>query len=336
MIRVTAPARLHFGPFGLPLEGASCWPDRHGVAAIPVRRFGGAGLMVEGPALRLSIVPAPEWWAEGPLAGRALAFARRFASTVAGGALSPQRLVVESVPPEHCGFGTGTQLGMAVARALAEVALTPDRDDAALARRTGRGSRSALGVYGFARGGFLVEGGKRDEAALSPLVARVCFPEAWRVVIAIPPGPAGLHGHRERQAFHQLAAGQVPLTTTDALCRLVLLGMLPALIEEDLDAFGEALYDFNARAGEMFAAVQGGTYASAAVAELVAFIRRQGVRGVGQSSWGPAVFAVAAGEEQAQALAGRVQAHFELAPSKVFVTRGCNRGALLQMTAVTR
>lgn len=327
MIRVTAPARLHFGLLSLPAEGEDFWPDRHGKPALPVRRFGGAGLMVEGPALRLRAEPAPRWSAEGPLSERALDFARRFAGTVPSGALAPQRLVVESAPPEHCGFGTGTQLGLAVARALAGAAGLPDLGAVELARRAGRGLRSALGVHGFARGGFLVESGKRSPDEVSPLVARLPFPEPWRVVLALPPAEAGLHGQREREAFRDLRARPGAPAETDALCRLALLGLLPALLEEDVEAFGEALYDFNARAGAAFVAAQGGTYAGPRVAEVVDFVRRQGVRGVGQSSWGSAVFAVVADEGRAEHLARRLRGQFALGPAGAFVTRARNHGA---------
>src|SRR5947209_5565520 len=122
MTRVTAPARLHFGLLSLPAEGEDFWPDRHGRPALPARRFGGVGLMVEAPALRLRAEPAPAWSAEGPLSQRALDFARRFAQTVPAGSLAPRRLVIEAAAPEHSGFGTGTQLGLAVARALAAAA----------------------------------------------------------------------------------------------------------------------------------------------------------------------------------------------------------------------
>jgi beta-RFAP synthase len=327
MIRVTAPARLHFGLLSLPAEGESYWPDRHGALAIPVRRFGGVGLMIESPALRLRVEPAADWSAEGPLAERALAFAHRFAATLPDGALTPQRFAIESAPPEHCGFGTGTQLGLAVAKALAIAAGLPDLDAVELARRVGRGLRSALGIHGFAQGGFLVEGGKRSDEEVSPLVARVAFPEEWRIVVAIPQVEAGLFGESEREAFRELL-GRPALDGIDALCRLVLLGMLPALIERDLDTFGEALHDFNARAGEVFAPVQGGIYADRRVEEIVASLRRLGVRGVGQSSWGPAVFAVVGDEKRASDLAQRLR-HDGI---RVFVTRACNHGA---ETAVT-
>ncbi|HKI34021.1 MAG TPA: hypothetical protein VKA46_19365 [Gemmataceae bacterium] len=327
MIRVTAPARLHFGLLSLPADGEDFWPDRHGEPVLPVRRFGGAGLMIENPALRLRVEPAADWSAAGPLADRALDFAHRFAATVTGGILAPQRLVIESAPPEHCGLGSGTQLGLAVGRALAVAASQPDLRAVELAPRVGRGLRSALGVHGFAHGGFLVESGKRAEQAVSTLAVRLPFPETWRVVVAVPPGEPGRHGDREREAFRQLRGRPVPACTTAALCRLLLLGLLPALIERDLDRFGEALYDFNARVGEAFAPVQGGTYASRGVAEVVAFVRRQGVRGVGQSSWGPAVFAILDDEERAGDLARRLRREVALGEAPVFVTRGCNHGA---------
>jgi beta-RFAP synthase len=326
MIRVRAGARLHFGLLSLPAEGEVHWPDRHGVAALPARRFGGVGLMVEAPGVELTAAPATAWSAEGPLAERALAFARRFNEGLPA-ALPPRRLIVASAPVEHSGLGTGTQLGLAVARALAVAAGRDDLDAVALARRVGRGRRSALGVHGFAHGGFLVEAGKREPEDIAPLVARLPFPDSWRVVLAVLPAPEGVHGEREQQAFVRLRTRPAGFAAADSLCRLVLLGMLPALAEQDLEAFGEALYDFNARVGEMFAAAQGGTYASPAVAEVVAFLRREGVRAVGQSSWGPAVFAIVADQDWADDLAARLRRQFGLNAAEALVTRGWNHGA---------
>jgi beta-RFAP synthase len=198
-----------------------------------------------------------------------------------------------------------------------------------LARHVGRGLRSALGVHGFERGGFLVEGGKRSADELSPLVAHAAFPEDWRAVLVLPPRGVGLHGPGERAAFDRLAQLPPPRRQTEALCRLVLLGLLPALAERDLTAFGEALYEFNARSGELFAPVQGGLYATPLVAETVAFVRGLGVRGVGQSSWGPAVFAVVEDESRAPDVAHRVRGRFGAGGTEAFVTRACNRGAII-------
>jgi beta-ribofuranosylaminobenzene 5'-phosphate synthase len=327
MIRVRTPSRLHFGLLSLP--SSASWPNFQGHEVVPARRFGSVGLMIQAPGVQLTTQPAAAWSAEGPLAERALAYAQRFIQTLAPEIVQPQHLVVEASAAEHVGLGTGTQLGLAVARALALAFGLRGLSVVDLAQRVGRGARSALGLHGFAQGGFLVEGGKGSSETAAPLVARVAFPQAWRIVLVLPPWETGLHGTAEEEAFGQLRSAHIGQETTDSLCRLVLLGILPALVESDLLAFGEALYDFNARVGETFRTVQRGTYASQAVAEVIAFVRQQGVRGVGQSSWGPVVFAATADAEQAENLVGRMRARFGLAATEVFVVAPCNRGAVV-------
>jgi beta-RFAP synthase len=320
MISVHAFSRLHFGLLN-PWRGQG-------------RSFGGVGLMVERPSLRLRVEASETWSSSGALGERVLAFAQRFAQAARQEEgekdLAPRHVAVEEVGPEHAGLGVGTQLGLAVASALAASwGLTCDLRT--LARRVGRGLRSAVGAHGFAQGGLIVEAGKSVPDRLAPLVARQPFPEAWRLVLILPGERAevGVHGGREVEAFAQLEARPGSPERTDVLCRLVLLGLLPALVEADVDTFGEALYEFNRRVGEAFAPVQGGVYASPRVAELVAFVRGQGVCGVGQSSWGPTVYAVVADADRAQRLAGRLRDHFGLPEASVLVTAACNHGATI-------
>ena len=324
MIRVQAPSRLHFGLLSLSTEDR--WPDREGQGTLLGRRFGGVGLMVQSPGVCLSAVPADRWEASGALADRVRKAALLLAETLPADARRPLHVHIEQCAPEHAGLGTGTQLELAVGKAVAS-ACGIELDAVELARRLGRGQRSGLGIHGFTHGGFLVDGGKGAGTEVAPLLARHDFPEPWRLVLAIPSWASGLHGTRERQAFQQLQDQGASLAATDALCRLVMLGLLPALIDRDLPAFGEALYDFNARVGEAFASVQGGIYAHPGLAELVAFIRQQGVRGVGQSSWGATVFAIAADPEQAENLAGKVRQRFGLGDVEVFSSIASNRGA---------
>jgi beta-RFAP synthase len=219
---------------------------------------------------------------------------------------------------------------MAVARALTASVGLESLSAPELARLAGRGNRSALGVHGFLHGGFLVEAGKRSMQELSPLVARVSFPDEWRILLVLPSAQRGLHGALETEAFERLHGQHLDLRATEALCRLVLLEMLPALAERDLDAFGEAVYDFNVRVGAGFAAVQGGIYAHAAVAELVTWLRQQGLRGVGQSSWGPAVFALVGDPEQAESWSRRIQRQFGLDEAHIYSTAACNHGASIE------
>jgi beta-ribofuranosylaminobenzene 5'-phosphate synthase len=330
MITVQTASRLHFGLLSFP--AGSKWPNHLGEMSVPARRFGGAGLMIQAPGSSLRLRPAKEWSAEGPLADRALAFARNFTESVkARGAEvpgSPQHIQVDRIATEHAGLGTGTQLALAVARGLSEAwGLSISPED--LVRHVSRAARSALGFHGFFHGGFLVEAGQTPSTVISPLIARVPFPESWRIVLVIPPWGTGLHGQEESDAFRQLHA--LPLQQTEKLCRLLLLGLLPALTERDLAAFGEALFDFNHSAGQAFAAIQHGVYAGPRIAELIEFIHRQGIAGVGQSSWGPTVFAIVEDESRGAELARRIRDTFALEENEIIVTTACNQSAVVKV-----
>ncbi len=324
MIEVRAPSRLHFGL--LHSASARAWKNIDGEPSLPARRFGGVGLLIDDPGLQLRIEPAKEWSALGPVADRALDFARRFTATLPPNAIGPQTIFVDRGPPEHCGLGTGTQVGLSVAKALAIASGHPEWDSVELAKRVGRGVRSAVGIHGFNRGGLIVEGGKRDDQAIAPLVAHEVLPTEWRVVLIVPGAELGLHGAAERLAFDQLTADTDP-TLTDTLCRLVLLAMLPAIRERDCRLFGEALYDFNARVGEQFSKAQGGRYASPLCSRIVEFVRERGITGVGQSSWGPALFAITEDESSARTLARQIEGEFRTAV-RLWLTRP-SRGAVI-------
>src|SRR3569832_588707 len=102
---VEAPGRLHFGLLDL----------RGGMG----RRFGGVGAPAPGVSVRVAVSPASDVVAEGSESERAADFARRFLAyhRIRGGA----RIVVECLIPAHAGLGSGTQLGLSIANALAEL-----------------------------------------------------------------------------------------------------------------------------------------------------------------------------------------------------------------------
>ena len=77
--------------------------------------------------------------------------------------------------------------------------------------------------------------------------------------------------------------------------------------EADLERFGSALTAVQAITGGWFAPVQGGTFTPGASAELVRGMAQWGAAGVGQSSWGPAVYGIVEGDEAARRLADRVR-----------------------------
>jgi beta-ribofuranosylaminobenzene 5'-phosphate synthase len=288
---VEAGARLHFGV--LDLRGALG------------RRFGGLGAAIPSPSLLLEAARAPDGVsAEGPDSARAAEFARRFLSVhgIAEGA----RLVVHQRIPAHSGLGSGTQLGLSVARALAELYGLP-AEPAELARAVSRGQRSAIGTWAFALGGFIVEGGRRpEEAGIAPLIGRFEIPGRWRCVVAVPPGSPGLSGEAEAAAFEQLPPP--PEAEVERVSHLVLMQLLPALVEGDLGSFGEALSAVQRITGAWFAPQQGGVFAPGDGETLIRRMAAWGAAGVGQSSWGPAVYGLVEGADAGLALAQRCRA----------------------------
>lgn len=321
-VRIRAPSRLHFGLLSFPAPAR--WLGAPGTEDVPARRFGGAGLMIEAPGLIFTARPSKDWSAEGPLAARALSYARRV-----GSQSSPQHLTIESAPPEHAGLGTGTQLALAVgcaaAGGLGRVV--------EIAHKLGRGQRSALGVHGFMMGGFVVDGGKALGDKLAPLIAHAPFPDAWRMVLVVPTASPSVHGLQESKAFADLENSAASPERTERLCRLLVLGLLPGVVDADFPAFSEALYGFNRLAGEVFAPVQGGLYASSQIAESIEFIRGLGFLGAGQSSWGKTVFAAAEDDAQADFLAQRLRERLGQHSVHVIVTAAANRGAVLDTLA---
>jgi beta-RFAP synthase len=205
-------------------------------------------------------------------------------------------------PADHVGLGVGTQLALATAAGLRRFMGLPELEIEELAAGLGRAGRSAVGTYGFRLGGLIVDSG-RNNAEREPahrLRQRLPIPESWRFVTIRPRQLAGLAGEREQEAFAKLPP--VPAHVTTELWRITDDEILPALQLGACAAFGEAVYQFGRLAGECFAAVQGGAFASATISELVTKIRSFGVPGVGQSSWGPTVFAVTKNEDQATQL----------------------------------
>src|SRR5689334_17385534 len=101
MIQVQTPARLHFGLLNVGVPEA--WSTIDGEQVIPARQFGGVGMMINEPALKVRVEHAGEWSASGPMAERALAFARDFAATI--GELPPHQIHVTTEAIPHAGFG---------------------------------------------------------------------------------------------------------------------------------------------------------------------------------------------------------------------------------------
>ena len=304
-VTISTPSRLHFGLLRFEqAEGPS---------------FGGLGMMIAEPRCTVRISASHEWLASGPDAHRAITSAKKALDFIATQEAAGQRPagaaqetppalaieIIEAIPPHH-GLGSGTQLALAIASVVRSLCGLPEASAEELAAMVGRGRRSAIGCHGFLRGGLLYELGSYPDEPLGRLAKRVEVPAAWRVLLVTASQSAGLSGEHERSAFDQLPP--IPESTAARLEQLAALALLPAAERDDIEAFGEALFEYGCLAGECFASVQGGPYASAEIAACVEALRGLGARGVGQSSWGPTVFAVVEDLSRAEQLVAQMRA----------------------------
>jgi beta-RFAP synthase len=286
------------------------------------RWFGGIGASVSSPTLLLSASRDRELSVDGEDAERGSEFARRFLRH--HGIDTGARITVHRSLPAHAGLGSGTQLALAVARALAEIhGRTSEPRE--LARAVDRGRRSAIGTWTFAGGGLVVEGGRRpDGDGCGPLISRLPFPPAWRCVVAVPDGPPGISGVDEAAAFARLK--KPPEREVERAAHLVLMTLLPALADADLDMFGRALTEIQEITGQWFAEAQGGTFAPGPGRDLVRRFAEWGAAGVGQSSWGPAVYGIVDGADAGRRLAERAREALGSA-ERVYEGPFCSEGA---------
>jgi beta-ribofuranosylaminobenzene 5'-phosphate synthase len=313
---VEAGARLHLG--FLDLNGA-CG-----------RRYGSIGVALERPRCAVEASPASRGAGAAP-SESVQAILERLGL---GNGVVDARLM-EAIPP-HAGFGAGTQHALAVALAASR-ALERPLSIRELARRLGRGQRSGIGIAAFERGGLVIDAGHparddRDGSAMEtdgpeppPVIFQHPLPETWHFVLATPRAAPGLSGPTEERAFQDLPA--MDAERVGRICRLTLMQVAPAALTGDIRTFGAAITEIQETVGEYFAPHQGGRFATetgCAVAELAL---ADGAHAVGQSSWGPTVFALVEGEAAAGVLADSLRRAFGGRLEWVGVSRARNHGA---------
>jgi beta-ribofuranosylaminobenzene 5'-phosphate synthase len=311
-VMVKTPARLHLGLI-----------DMNGDLG---RMFGGLGVGIDHPNIIVEAQNAEKFSVTGKETAIAIILAKRF---FAAYNVQPKVHihVVEAIPP-HIGLGSGTQFSLAIATSLTKLfnvkATVPE-----LAVAMGRAIRTAVGTSIFEAGGFVVDGGKNlNTAKCPPLIYRQPFPSEWRFVVAVPNLKEGLSNSEENHAFQKL--GKMPTEDVGQICRLIMLKLLPALAEYDIENFGEALTKIQVLTGNHFAHAQGGTYSSPAASECIELMKKTGAYGVGQSSWGPALYAVVKHEQAKQTLA-QVKAYLHSGVGgEAFIAKANNRGATIK------
>jgi beta-RFAP synthase len=314
-ISIKTPARLHLGLI-----------DMNGDLD---RLFGGLGVGIDHPNVIVEAQTATGLKITGEQTDLAQEITDRFFTKYP---LQPKvHLNIAKTIPCHTGLGSGTQLAIAIAVALAKIsdikAPIPE-----LATAVGRAKRTSVGTSIFEYGGFVVDGGKNPKTQVAPpLIYHKPFPEEWCFIVAFPNQSKGLSSSEENHAFDKLTS--MPAHDVGQICRLIMLKLLPAIAEHDIENFGTALTKIQILTGNHFAQAQGGTYAKSASTKCIEFMKQTGAYGVGQSSWGPALYAIVK-QQQANSFLTKVQKHLkDNAGGDAFIAKANNQGATINVEA---
>lgn len=252
------------------------------------RVYGGCGVYIKKPKLVLKLRNSSELTVSGT---KRQVFARYAKQYLAKHGIDEgaEITVVDEIPP-HTGLGSGTQTALAVGSGLVRL-YDISQDLYENASLMGRGTISAVGTHLFKHGGFVLEGGRpKDSRQISPLLARYDFPENWAFTVVIPEIEEGLSGALEENALRQTIGDP---GNAGKISQITLMQMLPALVEEDIGSFGDALYTVDQITGNYYKKIQKGVYREETIKTVVDYMMENGAAGCGQSSWGPTVYGVA-------------------------------------------
>jgi beta-ribofuranosylaminobenzene 5'-phosphate synthase len=277
LLRIKTPSRLHMALIDLNGEIG--------------RVDGGIGLTLEEPCIEIAARKGDEVIVRGDpeLAERM----RKACEAVCPG----KGIEIDIIKSfwNHIGLGSGTQAALAAGTAVSRL-YGSEVSPREIALKAGRGGTSGIGIGAFERGGFLLDGGHRMSAKKAflpssysrgmppaPLLFRHDFPD-WGIVLAIPP-LKGAHDLYEKDIFSKVCP--IPLREVEELCHIVLMGMLPSIVEEDLEAFGRAVnaiqeVGFKKRELDLQPVAR----------EVMGIMRDAGAPCAGMSSFGPTAYAV--------------------------------------------
>ncbi len=317
IISVRAHARLHMGFF-----------DMHGGLG---RKFGSLGVSLASPVTEIEATISDNLVITGNLENDEIDSIAKTIQILQKRLNVPASLniQVKQLIHSHFGLGSGTQIKLALLAVIDKLHQL-NLDHTRFSAASGRGMRSGIGLGTFWHGGVVVDAGRGVSDNVPPIVARVDFPEDWRVLLIFDNSKQGVHGERELGAFKNASAFSERLA--NKLCRHVLMQALPALHEQDLVSFGATVRALQQATGEYFANAQGGLYTSEKVASVLNWLEKEGVSCFGQSSWGPTGFAIFENEKKANLYLEQLEKRFVDDDLSFMLTQGCNTGASISVT----
>jgi len=321
LIQIKTPARIHFGQL-----------DLNGDLG---RIYGGSGAAIAEPFTLINFEKSSKIEVEGLKKEKKRPIIEKFLSNLYKRKLLTEnqgvKITIEALLPAHNGLGSGTQFGLAAAEGinkLYNLKLEPKE----LARIVDRKhSRSAIGFGAFYQGGFIVDAGrptseKNNDQYLPPIVYQNKLPDEWRFLIIIPDfQKEKMAGKKEIKTFNSIEKMSVEKCAENT--HHLLLGMLPAVEENNIDKFSSHLNTIEDNVSEYFSGAQGGKYSSKYAQRIIDFMVREGVLARGQSSWGPALYGLVENEEKASKIKIKLEQKYSKTIKEIYITKAANKGA---------
>lgn len=310
-MKVQTPARLHFGLLN---------PTRE-----PKKKYGGIGLAVKNMGYEIAMERSESLEIDSENQEcKIRSLVQKIAEKY--GLSMDYRINVESHIPSHVGLGSTTQLILSLGKAMTLLS-GKDVDSLQIAEDLSRGKRSSIGSYVFSEGGFLVEGGNRE--SFPQLISRHDFPENWKILVVIPEIEKGPEEEGEGQLFENLKKDR---SISEKICYQLVLEMLPALVNEEIEKFGKSVSKIDELAGKAFSNTQGGIFKDKLLKRIKDKMVGLGVQGVGQSSWGPTLYGIVNSESEAERIRNNLNNFLdkESIPGKICITSADNKGAIVE------
>ena len=283
--RFTAYPRLHFGLLDL--------------SDVTQRRYGGVGVLLDGPCTQVSVTEADEFAVSGcdAVDNQTVADIHRLADRLQGqfGDLRAH-VQLERVVPQHVGLGSKTSLMLAIVACLCRLkSWRPSRRE--MQDLSGRGGTSGIGVHVFFDGGLVADGGHARgregfrpsgsamDVVIPPLIAQHDTPTNWRFILVLPDG-ARQHAAAELSFFESVT----PIPAVESLKSIAACyhGVIPAFVLRDLGGLAlalDALHEAGFKRLELKAQ-------ASAVSRLYHSLRAIPGVAVGMSSLGPLLYVV--------------------------------------------
>ena len=234
--------------------------------------------------------------------------------------------------PIHHGLGLGTQLLLSTAKLIAELN-NKNMDITQLANVIQRGGTSGIGVRSFESGGFIVDGGHRllekekflpssaSKVSPPPVLARYDFPESWNIILAIPSVNKSVSGQNEINIFERYTP--VRIQDVERICYLTLMKLMPAVLEEDILSFGDAVNKIQELG---FKKIERDLQ-NDKINQTIEYMKNQDIPAVGMSSFGPTCFGIT--DENVKSIKNDLE-DFLGEDSTVIVTNGKNHGSIIR------